>query len=56
MFEKGLGAAVEQAIIWRAEPETAVMRLAQVPTNEPERERVGSLFGMLGRLRERLSA
>ncbi|WP_339485381.1 response regulator [Pseudomonas sp. EL_65y_Pfl2_R95] len=56
LFEKGLGAAVEQAIIWRAEPEQVVMRLAQVPSNEPERERVGSLFGMLGRLRERLSA
>lgn len=56
MFEKGLSAAVEQAIIWRAQPDQVVMRLAQVPTNEPERERVGSLFGMLGRLRERLSA
>lgn len=56
MFEKGLSAAVEQAIIWRTQPEQVVMRLAQVPTNEPERERVGSLFGMLGRLRERLSA
>lgn len=56
LFEKGLKAAAEQAIIWRAQPEQTVMRMAQVPTSEPERERVGSLFGMLGRLRERLSA
>jgi hypothetical protein len=33
-----------------------VQRLPVVPRDEPEREKLGSLLGMLGRLRERLSA
>jgi hypothetical protein len=33
-----------------------VTRLAQQPREERDREKVGSLLGMLGRLRERLIA
>lgn len=33
-----------------------VTRLAQIPREAREREKVGSLMGMLGRLRERLTA
>ncbi|MBB1519495.1 response regulator [Aquipseudomonas guryensis] len=56
LFDKGLRAAAEQALIYRAQPQQVVTRLAEVPREQPERERVGSLLGMLGRLRERLSA
>lgn len=56
MFDKGLQAAVEQALIYRAQPREVLTRLAETPREAPERERVGSLLGMLGRLRERLSA
>jgi len=56
LFEKGLKAAAEQALIWRAQPQQVVTRLAEVPRDEREQERVGSLLGMLGRLRERLIA
>ena len=56
LFDKGLLAAAEQAQIWRAQPAELVTRLAQVPLEEREREKVGSLLGMLGRLRERLIA
>ncbi|MDP3978130.1 MAG: response regulator [Pseudomonas sp.] len=56
LFEKGLQAAAEQAQLWRAQPAQVVTRLAQVPREAREREKVGSLMGMLGRLRERLTA
>jgi DNA-binding NtrC family response regulator len=56
LFEKGLQAAAEQAQLWRAQPAPVVTRLAQIPREEREREKVGSLLGMLGRLRERLTA
>ncbi|RJG13505.1 response regulator [Pseudomonas cavernicola] len=56
LFEKGLKAAAEQALIWRAEPAQVVSRAAAAPKDEREREKVGSLLGMLGRLRERLTA
>ncbi|WP_443218158.1 response regulator [Pseudomonas sp. Gutcm_11s] len=56
MFDKGLRAAAEQALLYRAQPEQVVTRMADVPRSQPEREKVGSLLGMLGRLRERLSA
>ncbi len=56
LFEKGLKAAAEQALIWRAQPQQLVTRLAEVPRDEREQEKVGSLMGMLGRLRERLIA
>jgi DNA-binding NtrC family response regulator len=56
LFDKGLKAAAEQALIWRAQPAQLVTRLAEAPRDEREREKVGSLLGMLGRLRERLSA
>lgn len=56
LFDKGLKAAAEQAAIWRAQPQQMVSRLAEVPRDEREQEKVGSLMGMLGRLRERLIA
>lgn len=56
LFEKGLKVAAEQALIWRAQPQQVVTRLAEVPRDEREQEKVGSLMGMLGRLRERLIA
>jgi DNA-binding NtrC family response regulator len=56
LFDKGLQAAAGQAQIWRAQPQQVVTRLAQPPKDTAERERVGSLLGMLGRLRERLIA
>ena len=48
--------AGEQAQLWRAQPTQVVTRLPQAPRDEREREKVGSLMGMLGRLRERLIA
>ncbi|HZX16933.1 MAG TPA: response regulator [Pseudomonas sp.] len=56
LFDKGLQAAAEQAQKWRAQPAQVVTRLAQQPRDDREREKVGSLLGMLGRLRERLTA
>lgn len=56
LFDKGLQAAAEQAQLWRAQPTQVVTRLAQQPSDERDREKVGSLIGMLGRLRERLTA
>lgn len=56
LFEKGLKAAAEQAQAWRAQPQRAPARQAEAPREGREREKVGSLLGMLGRLRERLSA
>jgi len=56
LFDKGLQAAAEQAQLWRARPTQVITRLAQAPREAPEREKVGSLLGMLGRLRERLIA
>ncbi|CAD5110160.1 response regulator [Zestomonas carbonaria] len=56
LFEKGLRAAAEQAQLWRLQPAVPVTRLAETPRDEREKERVGSLLGMLGRLRDRLSA
>lgn len=56
LFDKGLLAAAEQAQIWRAQPAQVVTRLAQPPREERDREKVGSLLGILGRLRERLIA
>ncbi len=56
LFEKGLKAAAEQAAIWRAAPAQQINRVAEQPKDDSERDKVGSLFGMLGRLRERLSA
>ncbi len=56
LFDKGLQAAAEQVQLWRAQPAQVVTRLAQAPRDEREREKVGSLLGMLGRLRERLIA
>jgi DNA-binding NtrC family response regulator len=56
LFDKGLLAAAEQAQKWRAQPAQVVTRLAQQPRDDREREKVGSLLGMLGRLRERLIA
>ncbi|WCD83414.1 response regulator [Pseudomonas sp. TUM22785] len=56
LFEKGLKAAADQAQAWRAQPQQALARQAEAPREAREREKVGSLLGMLGRLRERLSA
>lgn len=56
LFDKGLQAAAAQALLLRSQPAERVQRLPAAPRDEPERERVGSLLGMLGRLRERLSA
>ncbi|MDO8697408.1 MAG: response regulator [Pseudomonas sp.] len=56
LFDKGLQAAAAQAVLLRSQSAAQVQRLPVAPRDEPERERVGSLLGMLGRLRERLSA
>ncbi len=56
LFEKGLSAAARQAQSWRAQPQAVVSRVAEVPREESERHKVGNLLGMLGRLRERLTA
>lgn len=56
LFDKGLQAAAAQALLLRSQPAERVQRLPVAPRDEPDRERVGSLLGMLGRLRERLSA
>lgn len=56
LFEKGLKAAVEQSASYRSRPGAPVARLAEEPRESRERERVGSLLGMLGRLRKRMIA
>ncbi|AJE22186.1 response regulator [Azotobacter chroococcum] len=56
LFDKGLQAAAEQVAQWRAQPVAAPARLAEAPKEAREREKVGSLLGLLGRLRQRLSA
>jgi DNA-binding NtrC family response regulator len=56
LFDKGLLAAAEQLYLWRAQPAQVVTRLAQASREAREQEKVGSLLGMLGRLRERLTA
>ena len=56
LFDKGLQAAAAQALLLRSQPTERVVRLPTPPRDEREREKVGSLLGMLGRLRERLSA
>ena len=56
LFDKGLQAAAGQALLLRNQPAERVVRLPAAPRDEREREKVGSLLGMLGRLRERLSA
>lgn len=56
LFDKGLQAAAGQALLLRDQPAERVVRLPTPPRDEREREKVGSLMGMLGRLRERLSA
>ncbi|MNF58228.1 Hydrogenase transcriptional regulatory protein hupR1 [compost metagenome] len=56
LFEKGLSAAARQAQAWRAQPPQVMTRLAEAPKEDRERHKVGNLMGMLGRLRERLSA
>jgi response regulator RpfG family c-di-GMP phosphodiesterase len=56
LFEKGLKAAAEQAFLWRAQPLESVPRIADVPKEAGESQRVGSLLGMLARLRERVIA
>lgn len=56
LFDKGLQAAAAQALLLRSQSAERVQRLPVVPRDEPEREKLGSLLGMLGRLRERLSA
>lgn len=56
LFEKGLSAAARQAQTWQAMPAPLVPRQAATPREERERDRIGSLLGMLGRLRERLTA
>jgi DNA-binding NtrC family response regulator len=56
LFDKGLQAAAGQALLLRNQPVERVVRLPAAPRDEREREKVGSLLGMLGRLRERLSA
>ena len=56
LFDKGLQAAAAQALLLLSQSAERVQRLPVVPRDEPEREKLGSLLGMLGRLRERLSA
>ncbi|UCO96826.1 response regulator [Metapseudomonas lalkuanensis] len=56
LFEKGLKAAAEQAFLWRAQPLEMVPRVADAPKEASENQRVGSLLGMLARLRERVIA
>lgn len=55
LFDKGLRAAADQVAALRAQPLLASARLAEAPREAREREKVGSLLGMLGRLRQRLS-
>ncbi|GLZ85649.1 two-component system response regulator [Metapseudomonas resinovorans] len=56
LFEKGLKAAAEQAFLWRSRPLDLVPRAAEVPKEAGENQRVGSILGMLARLRERMIA
>ncbi|AYF85777.1 MULTISPECIES: response regulator [unclassified Pseudomonas] len=56
LFEKGLKAAAEQAFLWRSQPLDLVPRMAEAPKEAGENQKVGSLLGMLARLRERMIA
>jgi len=55
LFDKGLQAAAEQIAQWRAQPVVLPPRRAEAPREARDRERVGSLLGLLGRLRQRLA-
>ena len=56
LFEKGLCAAARQAEHWRSQPRAEVVRLPASLKNPQDQQRVNGLMGLLGRLRERLTA
>lgn len=56
LFEKGLCAAAKQAESWRGQEDEHVVRLPAALKNEDDQHKVNGLMGLLGRLRERLSA
>lgn len=55
MYQRAVVTALLQVEEWRQQPAAVVGRLAEAPAGE-ERNRVSGLMGMLGRLRQRLTA
>lgn len=56
MLERSLKAAEEQLVAWHRQPALSVPRVAELPREDSEKARVSGLLGMLGRLRNRISA
>ncbi len=56
MLERAIRAAADQVRSWQLQPQRLVQRIAEAPREKEEQKRVGSLMGMLGRLRQRLIA
>lgn len=56
MLERALRTAAQQTQLTRQAPAQLVQRQAESPVEAEEQRRIGSLMGMLGRLRQRLIA
>lgn len=56
MYQRALSTALGQVDEWHRQPAAVVTRLAETPAATEERSRVSGLMGMLGRLRQRLTA
>ncbi|MFA5677336.1 MAG: response regulator [Pseudomonas sp.] len=56
MYQRAISTALAQVEEWRQQPAPVVTRLAATPVVAEEQSRVNGLMGMLGRLRQRLTA
>lgn len=56
MYQRAITTALAQIEQWREQPAPVVVRLPEEPRAAEEQSRVAGLMGMLGRLRQRLSA
>lgn len=56
MYQRAISTALVQVDEWRQQPAAVVPRLAEAPVAGEEQIRVSGLMGMLGRLRQRLTA
>lgn len=56
MYQRAISTALVQIEEWREQPAPVIARLAEAPVADQEQNRVTGLMGMLGRLRQRLTA
>lgn len=56
MYQRAISTALVQVEEWRQQPAPVITRLAETPVVAEEQSRVSGLMGMLGRLRQRLTA